>query len=698
MTVHSNLAHAPQSPAPEAPPSDAYLLSATARGDDKAYAQVVKRHYSAGRLLAMLLESDGAAARNLLRKATTGAKAALRRGEGPTVAFRPYFLTAIHQLHTVQHSSADSVRIDARDPGRPVVLGAPEPWQGLPVVQAYQFLPETMQMVLWHQSVENLPPHDIAELLGMTTGRVKLYLAAANAELIRLSVAQFDLPADDACQHTIPLLPRFIADTVSALEYRDVVTHIEFCDSCWSTVRALESIGTGLRARLGAWILGAHADQYLEALAASGTVVNPATASLDAVVAKDLPTGPPTSSDLNLPGPTITIATAENGLAGARSGAQRVTPQAKPPAEECPATPTSTSANDVTETVESPDVAAAEPDFAEPETASKIYDIADLMAPQGAEGTDFAVLAEPAPAAETTDVAKDTADNAPGTDQGSTAATPDLTTSVDLPTPDATAHVSTAEPPIDLVAVMNQVAAIAAALPQDAPAPTPGTDVSVEPPEPAKHQTVILPPQAQVAAPAPEVAEKSASATAPDSLPSTVSTRMIDLPHRTLPTPSTVGKPGSAADTAGCEVAAAPVKTEAAAPAGNWLQVAAHNTPRLPVLSTIVAKADPTLTPKVKPQPAAPVSTQETTPAPAISRRPRLADISTETTGPAWQHGDIKRTPTPSTAPTSWWTGVRTKVSSGELSPTIILVIGLVLTLVLGSSFLILLKQALSGM
>lgn len=286
--------------------SDGQLLSAVARGEESAFETVMERHQAQVWNYASLLTGSESDAHDLIAEARELCMVSVRDGNGPTMAFRPYFLTALHQL-VLARRQGDSATFNPRTPGVPTLLGPPGTWQGLPLVQAFQLLPERMQLVLWHMVVEGFSADHLEVLMGSPASRLDVLSQEARGELIRLALAHRVVPQSEACRHSAPLLMKFLSDDVSAVEYRDVVTHIEFCDTCWSVVRALEGIDQGLRDHVAAWMLGEQSGNYLASLEAAKFFPREqrtADHDSDATVTPLLPAAPPEGlSVVGLPAP-----------------------------------------------------------------------------------------------------------------------------------------------------------------------------------------------------------------------------------------------------------------------------------------------------------------------------------------------------------------------------------------------------------
>src|ERR1700712_2780833 len=96
-------------PTPHTLPTDAVLIEAARRGDDRALAEVIARHRAAARNLATSLVPVGGPDA-LLTDAIATVTAALRSGGGPMVCFRTYLLTTIRRRNHALATTAGRLR------------------------------------------------------------------------------------------------------------------------------------------------------------------------------------------------------------------------------------------------------------------------------------------------------------------------------------------------------------------------------------------------------------------------------------------------------------------------------------------------------------------------------------------------------------------------------------------------------------
>jgi len=162
------------------PGSDAALINAIRSGEPGAYDVLRSRHGAAARRLASHLPRGQATVNDVVDWAFVQVLEAIRRGGGPTDAFRPYLLTAV-QRAARDCAAGESSPIptddqDIPDPGQlmtggPAGNGREETGTGgatgPAAIAAFMSLPERWRAVLWHTEVEDAAPAAVASLFGL---------------------------------------------------------------------------------------------------------------------------------------------------------------------------------------------------------------------------------------------------------------------------------------------------------------------------------------------------------------------------------------------------------------------------------------------------------------------------------------------------------------------------------------------------
>ena len=281
------------SPPAVAPPggwataSDAALIAAVRSGDSGAFGVLYERHSPVAQGLARQLLRGAGDADDVVAETFARVLDLLKRGAGPSEAFRPYLLAsvrrvAIEQLRRWQRQiPTEAARLP--DPGEPFadpVLARLE--QSL-VAQAFQSLPERWSAVLWHTEVEQTKPADVALLFGLTPNGVAA-LSYRAREGLRQAYLQLHISRRTRaeCRRASDKLGAHVRGGLSARDSRLVEGHLMSCPDCRAAQSELTAINGSLRGMLAPAFLGAGA------AAVAGHLVAPisAAASAAAVASK----------------------------------------------------------------------------------------------------------------------------------------------------------------------------------------------------------------------------------------------------------------------------------------------------------------------------------------------------------------------------------------------------------------------------
>jgi RNA polymerase sigma factor (sigma-70 family) len=254
------------------PPSDSELIAASRSGDRTAYAVLYQRHAASAHGLARSLLRGQSEADDAVAEAFARVLAQLRRGGGPSDAFRAYLLTTVRRVaydrFRVEQRQVASGDLTEFDPGEPFVDPAVAGLERHIVARAYFSLPERWRAVLWHTAVEGARPAEIAELLGVTPNG-----AAALAYRAREGLRQAYLQAHltgmvrQECRPVAARLGAYVRAGLSKREAAEVEAHMAGCTECGAAYAELADVNGGIRSVIGPIILGPAA---AAALAAKG--------------------------------------------------------------------------------------------------------------------------------------------------------------------------------------------------------------------------------------------------------------------------------------------------------------------------------------------------------------------------------------------------------------------------------------------
>ncbi len=214
--------------------SDVELVRATRTGDRDAFAVLWQRHSHAAATLARSYthyDTD-----DVVAEAFTLVYTAIRKGGGPTTAFRPYLFTTLRNVaagwgradHTLNVEDIDAL---SETPAEEDTLDGLD--RSL-TVTAFRALPTRWQEVLWYMDVESLAPRQVGPLLGMKPNAVSA-LAIRAREGLRLAWIRTHLASTTtapACRRTIEAIPAWSRGTLAGAARRQVAEHLAGCTQC----------------------------------------------------------------------------------------------------------------------------------------------------------------------------------------------------------------------------------------------------------------------------------------------------------------------------------------------------------------------------------------------------------------------------------------------------------------------------------
>lgn len=250
-----------QGPAVAAGPPDRELIDRVRAGDLAAYDPLYQRHARSALAHARHWARSEAAAEDLRAEAFTRVLHAIRNGNGPTEAFRPYLLTTMRHVARDWAASerrlllvADMVDLEEPEPQADPVLAALE--RSL-AGQAYMALPERWQTVLWHTEVEGEGPAQLAPLLGIEPAAV-----AALAYRAREGLKQAYLQAhvrevsSESCRPYAQRLGAAVRGKLGRRERGKVEDHLRHCAECAGLLAMLKYVNAHIGVLAGPAVLG----------------------------------------------------------------------------------------------------------------------------------------------------------------------------------------------------------------------------------------------------------------------------------------------------------------------------------------------------------------------------------------------------------------------------------------------------------
>jgi RNA polymerase sigma factor (sigma-70 family) len=286
--------HGRYEPEPVEGPSDRELLDRVRAGDTEAFDPLYRRHAYSALLHARHFTRTEASAQDLRAESFTRVLAAIRGGNGPTEAVRPYLLTTMR--HVAQDWAegerrtllvADPADLEAPAEGADPVIAALE--RSL-AGQAFAALPERWQTVLWHTEVEGEGPAQLAPMLGLEPPAV-----AALAYRAREGLKQAYLQAhirelgSEACRPYAGRLGVLVRGRLGTREDAKVNRHLRDCAECSALLAMLKYINSHLGVLIGPAVLGtAFAAKFIAAAAGAAAGGTGGAAHSGGMVARSL--------------------------------------------------------------------------------------------------------------------------------------------------------------------------------------------------------------------------------------------------------------------------------------------------------------------------------------------------------------------------------------------------------------------------
>ncbi|MFD7386686.1 sigma-70 family RNA polymerase sigma factor, partial [Streptomyces anulatus] len=290
-----------RSGAPDLGPSDARLIEDMRAGDDQAYEELFRRHSGAVLRYARTCCRDAHTADDLAAEVFARTLQAVRGGKGPTEAVRAYLMTAVRHVAAAWTKSAkrehlvDDFAVFAAQAARSSelsdddtldlgadVLAMHEAEQTM-AMQAFRSLPERWQAVLWHTTVEEESPSEIAPLFGLTANATAVLASRAREGLkqayLQAHVSRALTTGGDCAQYADRLGAHARGGLRTRAE-RGLRKHLDACAKCRVAAGELDHVNAGIPALLPVAVIGWFAAGY--SLKAAGIVAGGAAGAAGA--------------------------------------------------------------------------------------------------------------------------------------------------------------------------------------------------------------------------------------------------------------------------------------------------------------------------------------------------------------------------------------------------------------------------------
>ncbi|MFI6640206.1 sigma-70 family RNA polymerase sigma factor [Streptomyces sp. NPDC050504] len=258
---------------------DSELIQLMRGGDDGAYEALFRRHSAAVRRYARTCCRDGHTADDLTAEVFARTLQAVRGGAGPEYAVRAYLLTTVRRVaaawtktakreqlvedfalfadQAARSSSSEVSDEDTLELGADV--RAMHEAERSMAMQAFRSLPERWQAVLWHTTVEDESPSEVAPLFGLTANATAVLASRAREGLkqayLQAHVSQA-LTAGGDCARYADRLGAYARGGLRMRAERGLRKHLEECAKCREAAGELAQVNTGIPALVPIAVIG----------------------------------------------------------------------------------------------------------------------------------------------------------------------------------------------------------------------------------------------------------------------------------------------------------------------------------------------------------------------------------------------------------------------------------------------------------
>jgi RNA polymerase sigma factor (sigma-70 family) len=257
--------------------SDAELITAVRSGDEFAYATLWSRHEHAARRLARQI-SNPSNADDLVSESFLRVLRALKSGNGPDGAFRPYLFSTLRRIN-IDNGRSYYTRVALTDDERDLDLDLSDSAadtmadnaDGSAAWRAWNSLPDSSKTLLWHLLIEEETPAQIAPLIGTTPNGVSSRAVRAKERLRQAFLQQHLLDADNPeCRQARSRMGEYVRDALSNRDRIEVRAHLDGCARCQAALFEISDLNQTMRVLIAPVVLGgiAVAGHYLAATSA----------------------------------------------------------------------------------------------------------------------------------------------------------------------------------------------------------------------------------------------------------------------------------------------------------------------------------------------------------------------------------------------------------------------------------------------
>lgn len=233
--------------------SDADLVAAIRAGDNTALGVLYERHAPAAHSLARRMVRSTMDAEDAVSDAFLNVWSATRNGRGPNQSFRAYLMTAVrravYELSRDKVSPVDDITgyVEARDARIPCTDSVIARAERRFAAEAYARLPLRWQNVLRYTELENMPPAQVAPLIGLTANGVGAVARRAREGLTQQYLrAHLATPVAGLCAPVIEQLAAWTRKKLADRDVSKVAVHLQQCTECQARVAELVDVNAEL--------------------------------------------------------------------------------------------------------------------------------------------------------------------------------------------------------------------------------------------------------------------------------------------------------------------------------------------------------------------------------------------------------------------------------------------------------------------
>ncbi len=265
--------------------SDADLVRLTREGNTNSYGELWCRHATSARHLSLSITTK-IDADDVVAEAFARIFAAILSDGGPTSSFRPYLFTTVRNVISGWGRSSRESSSDDLDQYESTFVSSSEDSaidkldQGLSA-EAFRSLPDRWQEALWYSEIEQLPPRDIAHILGLpvTAVRALTFRAREGLRQAWIQAHLTRLTEDSPHRWTIERLGAYARGATTKRETQKIEEHLANCARCSVVAAEADNLGKWLALTILPLVVGfGAAELYMKAVR-SGATATPASAS-----------------------------------------------------------------------------------------------------------------------------------------------------------------------------------------------------------------------------------------------------------------------------------------------------------------------------------------------------------------------------------------------------------------------------------